>query len=223
MFFLHPASYKLRAVLSETDENRLVANLRAAHSDRIESVRAARAKAAECATNPMEQGHISLVATEFACCFVHWSDVASRQGRVLTIDTFGRVVSLMYAKDKPQDFSAANVLVKDTGVPYSKGPKGERPHMSPWCLLLQALHRLAQHTGPQDEGSYNEECVVCSALRGTPEHYRNLVEGSGCVHLHGCSSCALPWHAECARALSEIGSDKDVDEPDFVCPFCTNA
>ena len=92
--------------------------------------------------------------------------------------------------------------------------------MPGWCLLLQALERLGNHT-LQDEATYMHGCALCEKLAGSPYHAAKLKSLHPELHLHGCGSCAMTWHYECARGVNAASQDElAATDLDFVCPFC---
>ena len=61
---------------------------------------------------PLRNGTISLCSNAETVAFVMWRNAAIFQGWRLSIDKFGRVVSLMYARDKPGNNNGISPMCK---------------------------------------------------------------------------------------------------------------
>ena len=108
-----------------------------------------------------------------------------------------------------EDFTEAEILIRDTGAVMLKAKGAGRADMPVWCLRLLRERQVQGFVGPMPEDSPYGPCIVCVALATEPD------AGSG--HLLVCGTCLAPWHVKCASRLPFDGMEI---APPTVCPEC---
>ena len=115
---------------------------------RREAMQAAIEQARAVSGRLTEPGVISLVrSTAGDLHFVMW--VYGSHARILRIDTKGRIIPLVYSRDKPVPFDDALLLIADTKAVYVKTVRMEMPE---WALLVFDWFAISRAACTRDEG-----------------------------------------------------------------------
>jgi hypothetical protein len=167
-------------------------------------------KAAACAAVPLRPGMISLIWHDEDALFVRWTSPSVREGQVISLDSFARVIAIVSFIVPKMDFSSARVLVADTGAVMLRVKGPERPPMTDWCILLRWWHQAHHFPGPL---TGDHHCVWCDVWHS--------IRGEACCLVgadrrrFACTSCSLVWCEACAKAYCKGGFNAEM-----VCPPC---
>lgn len=168
--------------------------------------------------------------------FVVWTDHSRRTGRVINIDSLGRLVSIVACAVPVQSFEEAEIIIPRTGAASERTRPRFRQSMPSWCLRARHQVLVSIYAGPRRAQAV-DECVVCEAARAL--HcgvlQPDLVLGGrwGALtseHIFSlwlCQSCGLTFHYGCAGVIDELWEhmfeDEEpvpVDAAPFRCALC---
>jgi hypothetical protein len=153
--------------------------------------------------------------------FVRWTDASLRLARRLSLDSMGRVKTIVAYRVPICDFSAARIVVEVAPVEMRVGGVASelgRPQVPDWLLLLKSIEEARQYSGPVF-GSATRWCIVCGVLNShsgeaadadREELNDDLLIGFTCVQ------CASLWHSVCVAKFTSSPIRLDP----FVCPYC---
>ena len=179
----------------------------------ISLVEEAKNKASTSAEKLLEDKYISLVvAKDGQPQFVRWTDAARKLARVISLDKFNRIVTIVPYIVSVQDFTGAEMLIKDTGAVMLQTKAADRPHMPQWCLTLKFMAELQSFNGPMVPGVYR--CLLCTSCLDIDKESGPACESDIFV----CCKCLQPWHLTCDRILAH-GPKVEAGAP-FGCPMC---
>ena len=172
------------------------------------------------ADRQIEPGSISMVTHDGDPIFVRWKRVSDgRTGRQISLDKFGRIISIVAYMVPELDLSEATIHIRDTAAVMLKTPMGGRPHMPQWCILIWRRLQYQQYAGPrhQEDADSDIQCVYCkhAVPVGQPPEHDEDDDG-----LYACAACLTHWHHSCVRLVGD--RDAVVAAP-FICPICAEA
>ena len=173
--------------------------------------------------------------------YVYWLTVSSgfgRTGQQVQLTDEGHVITLVARRTPEKDYSAAKVIIANTGVTMKRGKarQGETPRMPDWCRRAKLALEVTGVGGPyepEDLPAPNTVCIVCQSslscsVPQAPEHSARTSR-----ELFVCCYCLTSWHKDCAEHTACVRSyahehrrlcSIDIAEPEsFVCPFCATA
>ena len=151
-----------------------------------------------------------------------WTDARSREGRKVTLDALGKIVSIVSYMVPVQPFAAATLLINCTGTEMHRRPKALRPSMPDWCLYAQFHNQLRLFAGPFVLGSLPtlwRHCVVCVAVAETEFAAQHQML-DGAMEVVVCGRCMCPYHRVCAEVYKLTGSDINDLDNGFLCKYC---
>ncbi|CAK0813601.1 unnamed protein product, partial [Prorocentrum cordatum] len=162
--------------------------------EQLERIRSAEREAERSHGAVLDVGTVSLLVTSDGhALLVTWTQPSRRMGRPVRLDTFNRIVALMPWMQPETDYTGQYIRVHDAGFRQGRAPKGERPSLDEWVVILMKQINTQVCQGPLAPLD-GEECVVCSSA---PD--RKVVDdGAGDLLLYRCRSCLLAWHNCCA-------------------------
>ena len=158
----------------------------------------------------LRPGMISLVWHDEDALFVRWALPSVREGQVISLGSFDRVIAIVNFAVPKLDLSNARVLVAATGAVMLRVKGPQRPPMTDWCVLLRWLHQAQHFPGPL---TWDHHCVWCDVWHS--------LRGESCCTMEddrlrfACTSCSLVWCEACAKVYCKGGFNTGV-----VCPPC---
>ncbi len=140
--------------------------------------------------------------------YIHWADIATRQGRITRIDKFGGVISLVYVDENqfPKTYDGT-LIVPCVGTTYEKvaevktrsavehGIGKKRPIINKDMLLLQDMWQVALNGGECQWSNKRivPECYVCGESD----------------NVNQCPLCMMTFHEECVECVADRNFEKE--------------
>ncbi|CAK0876362.1 unnamed protein product, partial [Prorocentrum cordatum] len=195
-----------------------VAELKARHAVQVASVEDALRSVAARQPMPAERGSVGLLITkEEEVLYVQWTQVNLMKARPISFNYLeGGAINF---KATPafavpeQTYDEATIIMRDTGLRFTRGKKDVQPALEGWQLLAYKLHQAKLFGGPLAEDPH-VKCEVCQCAVdiGADRYVASLV---GCdFSCYRCQVCCKDWHACCAEKFGGV-----IASP-FTCPLC---